>query len=50
MGGPVGLRYEAVPVVLRLRGIPRGEWPAVFDGIRTMEGAALKIFAERRRG
>ena len=40
--GPTGLDYGALPVVLRLNGVPRPEWPEVFDGIRTMEDAALE--------
>ena len=47
-GGPVGLRYEALPIVLRLRGIPRAEWSELFEGIRVMESEALKYFAEQR--
>lgn len=48
--GPVGLRYEAVPMVLRLRGVPRSGWPMLFDQVRLMEAEALKFFAERRGG
>lgn len=50
MNGPVGLRYEVLPLVLRLRGVPRAQWAEVFDGLRIMEAEALAIFAERRRG
>lgn len=49
-GGPVGLRYEALPVVLELQGIPRSEWRDVFDGVRVMESEALAVFRERRNG
>ena len=48
MSGPVGLRYESVPIVLRLRGVPRAEWADIFDGERVMESEALRVFAERR--
>jgi len=48
MGGPIGLRYEAIPVVLGMMRVPRGEWPQAFDGLRVMEGEALRVFAERR--
>jgi len=46
MGGPVGLDYAALPVVLRMNGIPRTEWPTVFEDIRVMENAALKTMSE----
>lgn len=47
MSGPTGLDYNAIPNVLRLTGIPRAEWPEVFDGIRICEGAALKKMREK---
>lgn len=50
MAGPTGLRYEAIPVVLRMRGVPRGEWSEVFYGLQVMEAEALKHFAEKRNG
>lgn len=48
MGGPIGLRYEAIPIVLRLQGVPRGDWPHVFDCLRVLEAEALRVFAERQ--
>lgn len=50
MGGPVGLRYEVLPVVLKMRRVPAPQWGEVFEGVRIMESEALKIFAERRGG
>lgn len=50
MAGPSGLRYESIPVVLRMRGVPRSEWQNVFQGLQVMEAEALKHFAERRNG
>lgn len=41
-GAVVGLDYAVIPVVLRLRGIPRNEWEQTFDDLRVMEGAALE--------
>ncbi len=40
--GVVGLDYTALPVVFRLRSVPRADWPEMFDLIRVMEDAALK--------
>jgi hypothetical protein len=47
--GPIGLDYAAIPVALRLMGIPRREWQQVFDDVRVMEDAALKYFAFMRK-
>ncbi|SEO64328.1 DUF1799 domain-containing protein [Nitrosovibrio sp. Nv6] len=46
--GPVGLRYEALPVVLRLLEVPRGEWPEIFPDLRVMERAALDCMHEEK--
>lgn len=36
-GGVVGLRYEALPFVLRMNQVPRAQQPALFDDLRQME-------------
>lgn len=41
--GRYGLDYNALPNVLRLMAVPEADWPEVFEGIRTMEGAALEV-------
>lgn len=46
-GGPVGLVYEAVPVVLG-RKPPKRRWPELLVALQTMERAALEWFAELR--
>lgn len=43
-GGVVGLRYEALPGVMRLRRVPADERAAVFESVRVMERAALEHF------
>ena len=43
MGGVVGLRYEALPMVMKVAGVPRSEWQEVFDGVQTMERRALSL-------
>jgi len=45
--GVVGMRYEALPVVLRLRGVPPADRPDVFRCLRVMERAAIE---EMNRG
>lgn len=42
MGGPIGLDYGALPAVLRLVGVPPAQRSEAFDGVRTMEDAALE--------
>lgn len=39
--GRTGLDYGALPITLRLFGIPRKDWTDVFSAIRVMESAAL---------
>lgn len=48
MNGPVGLRYEVLPTVFRLRGIPASEREEAFDGLRVMESEALRYWRDRR--
>jgi hypothetical protein len=48
MSGATGLDYTALPGVLRLTGIPRADWPGVFDGIRVMEDTALETMRKQK--
>lgn len=48
-GLPSGLDYAALPPVLRMTGIPRADWPDVFDGIRVMEDAALEVLRKQKK-
>ena len=45
-----GLKYESVKDVLELMDVARAEWPEVFDGLRVMEAAALKVFHNKDGG
>ena len=47
-GGIIGLRYEALPAVMRYCAIPRAEQADVFHGLRIMEHAALESFRDGR--
>ena len=40
--GIVGLRYEGIPFVLRMLGIPRADWIEIFHGLRIMETEVLE--------
>jgi hypothetical protein len=48
VSGPIGLDYTAIPDVMRMTGVPRAEWPEVFDCIRVMEVAALRKLREKK--
>lgn len=50
MGGPTGLRYEGVRVVMGFCGLPRRERAWAFECIQAMERAVLRVYAERRPG
>lgn len=41
-GGVVGLRYEALPLVLGLHGIEPGRQREVFNAVRILENEAIK--------
>jgi hypothetical protein len=41
MAGATGLDYGALPAVMRLTGISAADRAEVFEGVRTMEDAAL---------
>lgn len=43
MGGATGLDYGVVPLTMRMMGIPRSEWPALFEDVRVMEREALGV-------
>lgn len=47
--GPVGLRYEVLPIVFDLRRVPRGKHQHVFTALRMMEQEALAYWREQRR-
>lgn len=46
MSGATGLDYSVVPVVLRLQGVPRADWPQLFEDLRVMESAALQAMRQ----
>lgn len=47
MNGVLGIDYSAIEPVLRLRQIDAARWPALFDDLRVMERAALKVINKR---
>lgn len=47
MSGATGLDYNALPAVMRLSGVPAADRAEVFEGVRTMEDAALTKMHEK---
>lgn len=47
MSGVIGLRYEALPLVLEMHGIKRKRQLKMFDGLRVMESAAITEINKR---
>lgn len=47
MSGATGLDYNALPVVMRMVGVPQKERSAVFEEVRVMEDAALEQMREK---
>lgn len=46
--GPTGLDYNALPVVMRMIGVPQKDRADAFDGVRTMEDAALEVMRKKK--
>jgi len=46
-GVVVGLRYEAIPVALRMAGVEKCDRVRVMQALPVMEREALSIFGER---
>lgn len=49
MGGPVGLDYNVLPIVLKIRKVDEKEEADIFECIKIMESAALKRMREVRK-
>lgn len=41
------LKYEALGMVFRMKGVPAKRQPPIFEELRHMEAAALNVFAEK---
>lgn len=46
MGAIIGLDYSALPMVMRLYGVPVAKRRKVFDDVRVMEHAAIRWMRE----
>lgn len=49
MGSPMALDYAALPPVLEMTGVPRDEWPDVFEQIRICEEVALAMIRAKQK-
>lgn len=47
MGAVIGLDYSALPMVMRLYGVPVSKRRKVFDDVRVMEHAAIRWMREQ---
>ena len=45
--GASGLDYNVLPVVLRMGGSPRKDWPEIFEDLRILEDSALVRMREK---
>lgn len=48
MSGVVGLRYEALPMLLECRGVPRDQWPEAMACIQVMEREVIEHWRSKR--
>lgn len=48
MGGPTGLRYEAIYPLLDRDAQDSEEWDQLFEDLQVLEGAALKQMSDNR--
>jgi hypothetical protein len=47
MAGATGLRYEALPMLARLHGVKRADWPEFMADIQAMEAEILRSWREQ---
>ena len=47
-GVPVGMRYEALPVVFQVLGVPRSDRPEVFEVLQVLESEMKTILRVRK--
>ena len=50
MQGPLGLRYEAIPIVMRMRRVKRSDEQEMFAKVQLMEAAMLAAWSEKKHG
>lgn len=48
MGGVTGLRYESLPFLMRMQGIPRSQQSETLDCVQVMEMHAVHLLNRKR--
>ena len=48
MAGVVGLRYEALPMLLECQDVPRDQWPEVMACLQVLEREAIEHWRSKR--
>jgi hypothetical protein len=48
-GGVIGLRYEALPVLMDCQGVPADQRADLMNDLQTMERAALELWRSKRK-
>jgi hypothetical protein len=48
MSGATGLIYAELPFVFEMAGLPREDWPTVFDDVQVMERTELAYWKQKR--
>jgi len=50
MGHRIGMRYDSLPLMLRIEAVPRADWPQVVTDLQAIEAELLRMAraADRR--
>lgn len=48
-GGPTGLRYESLPFIFKMAGVPKKKYKDLFQAVQVMESEALRIMINRNK-
>lgn len=47
MGSLMGLRYEGLPFVLEMQGVPRSDWPEATAAVQVLERETVALSRKR---
>lgn len=48
MNGRTGLRYEALPLILRSLQVPRSQWAQVIEALEVLGQECVRLWREKR--
>lgn len=40
---PIGMRYDSLPLMLRIEAVPRADWPQVVTDLQAIEAELLRM-------